>query len=62
MGLYGDVFGSRKKVHSDKAGNSLVKNSDGSYSVENKHGKRVNKKDTVKWLNKNKKAQSSFWS
>jgi|APSaa5957512535_1039671.scaffolds.fasta_scaffold49501_3 hypothetical protein len=61
MGFFSDV-GPKRKIHTDKAGNSLVKNSDGSYSVENKKGKRVNKKDTTKWLNKNKKAQKGFWS
>jgi hypothetical protein len=34
----------------DAAGNTIVSNFDGSISVENNQGKRVNKKDSEKFL------------
>ena len=42
------------KNNCDKAGNCFSKNLDGSYSVKNKEGKAVNRKDTDKWLKRNK--------
>jgi len=42
------------KNNCDSGGNCFKKNTDGSYSVYNKQGKRVNKKGTATFLKRNK--------
>ncbi len=52
----------KKKIFTDKAGNSLVKNPDKSFSVENALGKRVTGKEFHKFIKKNKRTKKDIFN
>jgi hypothetical protein len=51
----------KKTLYTDKAGNSLVRESDGSVSVKNRKGSRVTGSEFDKFIKQNPKAKRSLF-